>query len=73
MVGVELRITAIRAGPVQIQAVIAIDLLRGRAAMDLHGGLLIAIVARDIECAQRGPRHLRHGGPGVATARNFLQ
>ena len=73
VVGIELRVTAIGSRPVQIQAVKAIDLLRRSAAMYLHGGLLITVVAGDVEGAERRARHLRDRGPGVAAARNVLQ
>src|SRR5258705_10292244 len=73
VVGKDVLYAAVRSGPVQVQAVIAIDLLRRRAAVYLHGGLLITIVACNVECAQRRPRHLRYGRPWVAPAGDFLQ
>src|SRR5882724_13120923 len=73
MVGVELRVTAVRSRPVQIQAVKAVDLLRRCTAVHLHGGLLITIVASNIKCADRRAWHLSDRGPGIPAARNVLQ
>ena len=73
VVGIKLCVTAVCARPVQVQTVIAINLLCLRASMDLHGGLLVAVIASDIERAGGNPRHLRNGGPGIAAARNVLQ
>ncbi len=73
MIGIELRVPAISTGPVQVQTIEAVNLLCRGASMDLHGGLLVAIVPGNIEGAYRSSRHLRHGRPRVASARNVLQ
>src|SRR5258708_16861949 len=69
----ERRAPAISTGPVQVQTIEAVNLLCRGASMDLHGGLLVAIVPGNIEIAYRSSWHLRHGRPRVAPARNVLQ
>src|SRR5690242_3232410 len=73
VIGVELRVTAIGSWPVQIQAVVTIDLLGLRAPMNLHGRLLITVVASHVERAGRDAGHLRDGGPGIPSTWNVLQ
>ena len=73
MIGVELCITAVRTGPIEVQTVIAVNLLCLGAPVHLHGRLLVAVVACDVECADRRARHLGDRRPGVASARNLLQ
>ncbi len=59
--GVELGVTSIEAGPIQIQTIEAVNLLCRGAAMHLHDGLLVAIVAGDIKGTGRDTRHLLDG------------
>src|SRR4029077_9149424 len=73
MVGVKLCVTAVRAWPVQVQTVVAINLLCLRTSMHLHRRLLVAVIARDIERAGCDAGHLRNGRPGIAAARNLLE
>src|SRR5262249_32777921 len=62
-----------RSRPVQIQPVVAIDLLTGRAAVYLHDGLLVTVVPRHVECTYRRPWHLCHGRPWIPPTGNVLQ
>ncbi len=73
MIGVELRVPTARAGPIQIQTIKAVDLLGLSAAVHLHGGLLVAVVAGNVKGTGSNARHLRHRGPRVAAAGDFLQ
>src|SRR5690242_11286660 len=73
MIRVELGVTAVGTGPIQIQAVVAVDLLGLSTAVNLHGGLLVAVVASYIERAGCDARHLRDSGPWIAAARNVLK
>ena len=73
VIGIKLSVAAARPRPVQIEAVEAVNLFCLGASMDLHRGLLVAVVAGYIEGARCYPGHLRGGGPRVAPARNVLQ
>ena len=49
MVGVKLRVATISARPVQVKAIEAEYLLAWGTTMHLHGGLLHALVAANVE------------------------
>src|SRR5215472_657330 len=59
--------------PIGIEAVVTVNLLRLGAAMNLHGRLLVAVVAGYVESAGGHPRHLCDRGPRVPSAGDVLQ
>ena len=60
VVGVELRISSVGAGPVQIETIEAEQLLAGSASMHLHCGLLVALVSADVDRADGCSGRLRN-------------
>ena len=65
--------TARKARPVHAQAVEAVHLLARNAAVHLHSGLLVALVAAHIEVAHHGSRSLGDSRPGIPPTGDVLE